>query len=43
MTGRVENGRVETEPLFSLREGLYVAGLGDPRRVLTRRMNLDAM
>ena len=43
VTGRVENGRVETEPLFSLREGLYVAGLGDPRRVLTRRMNLDAM
>jgi pilus assembly protein CpaF len=37
LTGRVEGERVESEPLFTYREGHgYEIGLGDPERILER-------
>jgi hypothetical protein len=46
VTGRVESGRAETEPLFTyisggtknrLQSGHYEVGLGDPERIFERR------
>ncbi len=33
VTGRIESGRIETEPLFTFINGDYEAGLGNPRRI----------
>jgi len=33
VTGRIENDRAETEPLYTYRHGIYEAGLGDPNRI----------
>jgi pilus assembly protein CpaF len=33
LTGRVESGKIESEPLYTFENGEYVIGLGDPRRV----------
>lgn len=33
VTGRIENDRAETEPLYTYRHGGYEAGLGDPNRI----------
>lgn len=35
VTGRIENNRVEIEPLFSFKNGKYETGLGNPERVFT--------
>jgi pilus assembly protein CpaF len=37
VTGRIENGRVEIEPLFTFQGGKYESGLGNPRQVFERR------
>jgi len=37
VTGRIENGRVEIEPLFTFYSGKYQSGLGNPRQVFDRR------
>jgi len=37
ITGRVENNRVETEPLFTYRNGKYITGLGNPEQIFERR------
>jgi pilus assembly protein CpaF len=37
VTGRIENGRVEIEPLFTFQGGKYQSGLGNPRQVFERR------
>jgi pilus assembly protein CpaF len=37
VTGRIENGRVEMEPLFTFYGGKYQSGLGNPRQVFERR------
>ena len=37
VTGRIENGRVEMEPLFTFHGGKYQSGLGNPRQVFERR------
>jgi len=37
LTGRVESGRVEIEPLFTFHNGEYLRGLGDPRRIFHDR------
>ena len=37
ITGRVESGRVETEPLFTYSNGRYVPGLGNPDQIFERR------
>lgn len=33
VTGRIENDRAETEPLYTYRHGTYEVGLGDPNRI----------
>jgi len=37
ITGRVESGRVETEPLFTYSNGRYLPGLGNPDQIFERR------
>ena len=37
VTGRIENGRVESEPLFTWVDGEYESGFGDPRRIFSRK------
>lgn len=37
ITGRVENSRVESEPLFTYRNGKYLSGLGNPEQIFQRR------
>jgi len=39
LTGRVESGRVESEPLFTFHDGEYLPGLGDPRRIFNDRVS----
>jgi len=37
ITGRIENSRVESEPLFTYMDGRYLPGLGNPERIFERR------
>ncbi len=37
ITGRLENNRVESEPLFIYQNGKYLPGLGNPERIFERR------
>ena len=36
VTGRVENNRVESEPIFTYTDGRYIQGLGNPARIFSR-------
>lgn len=39
VTGRVEDRHIETEPLFTLTNGRYTQGLGNPARIFERASN----